>query len=100
MTEDLAQDPDVEPYPHSRTRSSNCEATDLQEGGNASPEHSIGNQAGEYYQDVDNSSQISEAEGGTTSEPLCTELIDPEPNPNTPLKFKVLLTECEWRGYA
>jgi len=72
----------MQPYHHSRTRASICEATEVQEGGNASPKYHIRKQAGEYNRDVDDSSQGSEGEGENMSEPLCTELVETESTPN------------------
>ena len=41
-TENLTQDPDFEPYHHSQIRASSCEATDVQEDGNASSNYPVG----------------------------------------------------------
>jgi len=58
-----------EPYHHSHTRASSCEATDVQEGRNASPKYPVGKQICECHRDVDDSPQVSEGEGGTMSKP-------------------------------
>jgi len=39
--------------------------------------------------------KLSEEEGGTMSEPLCTELIDPEPTPNEPLEVEGVTNASE-----
>jgi len=54
-TENLTQDSDFEPYHHSHTRASSCEATDVQEGRNASSKYHVGKQTGECHRDVDDS---------------------------------------------
>jgi len=46
----------------------------------------MGNQAGEYHRDVGDSPQLIEGEEGSILEPLCTELVDPEPTPNLPFE--------------
>ena len=97
-TETLTQDPDFEPYHHARTRASNCEATKVQEGGGESPTLPKGKPAGEYNRDLYDSSQVSEGEGGTMSEPLCTEQVEPESTPNEPLRVRMLLTRVRRQG--
>ena len=94
-TENLTQDPDFEPYHHSRTRASNYEATEIQEGRSELPTHPVGNQAGEYHRDVDDSPQVSEGDGGTVSEPLCTEQVELESTPNEPLEVEDVTNACE-----
>jgi len=84
----LTQDPDFNPYQHSSTRTSSCDVTNVLESGSASPKYPVGNQKGEYHRDVDDIPQVSEGEGGTMSEPLCTELVDPGPTPNDPLEVE------------
>jgi hypothetical protein len=88
MTENLTQDPDFNPYQHSSTRTSSCDVTNVPESGSASPKYPVGNQKGEYHRDVHDIPQVSEGEGGTMSEPLCTELVDPGPTPNDPLEVE------------
>ena len=83
---DLTQDTDREPYHRSRTRPSSCEDAELQEGGSALSKYPMGNQAGEYHRDVGDSPQLIEGEEGSILEPLCTELVDPEPTPNLPFE--------------
>ena len=78
----------MEPYHHSRTRTSSCDVTNVPQRGSASPKDPVGNQTGEYHRDVDDIPQVSEGEGGTMSEPLCTELVFPEPTPNEPLEVE------------
>jgi hypothetical protein len=97
-TETLTQDPDFEPYHHTRTRASNCEATEIQEGGGESPTHPVGKPAGEYNRDLYDSSQVSEGEGGTMSEPLCTEQVEPESTPNEPLRVEDVTNTGEKAG--
>ena len=97
MTETLTQDLDSEPY-HARTRTSNCEVTKVQEGGSESPTHPVGRQAGEYHRDMYDSSQVSEGEGGTMSEPLCNEQVEPESTPNKPLRVEDITDTSEKAG--
>ena len=79
MIENLPQDPDCEPYHPSHTRASSCGDAEVREGGSASPKYPMGNQAGEHHQDVCDRPNVSEGEGGSTLETLCTELVNPEP---------------------
>ena len=97
-TETLTQDPEFEPYHHARTRTSNCETTEIQEGGGESPTHPVGKQAGEYHQDVYDSSKVSEGEGGTMSELLCTEHVEPESTPNESLGIEDVTNTSENAG--
>ena len=46
----------------------------------------------ETRHNIGDSPQLSEGEGGSISEPLYTELVDPEPTPNEPPELKVLPT--------
>jgi len=88
VTENLTQDSDFEPYHRSHTRASSCEATDVQEGRNASSKYHVGKQTGEYHRDVDNSPEVSEGEGETMLEPLCTEQIGTKFTSNDPLEVE------------
>jgi hypothetical protein len=86
MTENLTQDTDCKPYHHSCTPASSCGNAEVMEGGRALLKYPMGNQAGEYHQDVGDSPQLSEGEGGSMSEPVCTEVVDPETTPSEPLE--------------
>ena len=88
MTENLTLDPDFDPYHHSSTWTSSCDVTNALESGSASPKYPVGNQTGEYHRDIDDIPQVGEGEVRTTSEPLCTELVDPGPTPNDPLEVE------------
>ena len=67
MTEDLIQDPDCESYNPSHTRASSCGDAEVHEDGIASPKYPMGNQAGEYHQDVVDKTKVNEGEGGSMS---------------------------------
>jgi hypothetical protein len=88
ITDDLTQDTDREPYRQSRIRPSSCGGAELQEGGSALSKYLIGNQAGEYHGDVGDSPQVREGKGGSISETLGTEVVDPELTPSEPLEFE------------
>jgi hypothetical protein len=88
MTENLTQDPDFDPYHHSSTRNSSCDVTNVPEIDSRARKYPIGNQTGEYHREVDDIPQVSEGEGGTMSEQLCTELVDPGPTPKDPLEVE------------
>ena len=53
ITKNLTQDPDFDPYHHSRTRTSTCDVTNVTESGSASLKYPVGNQTDEYHRDVD-----------------------------------------------
>jgi hypothetical protein len=55
----------------------------------------VGNQAGEYHRDVDDSPQVSEGDGGTMSEPLCTEQVELECTPKEPLEVEDVTNASE-----
>jgi hypothetical protein len=78
MIEDLTKDPDCEPYHPSHTRASSCADAEVHGGGNASPKYPMGNQAGEHHKDVCDRPKVSEGDGGSMSETLCTELVNHE----------------------
>ena len=94
-TENLTQDSDFEPYHHSHPRASSLEATDVQEGRNATSKYPVGKQTGECHRDVDDSPHVSEGEGGTMSKPLCTEQIGTESIPNDPLELEDVTNASE-----
>ena len=100
MTENLTQDPDFVSYHHSRTRASSYDVFDVRKGGNALSKYRVGNQTHEYHQDVDDIPQVSEGQGGTTSEPLCTELVDTEPTPNESLEVEGVTDASEKAEYT
>jgi hypothetical protein len=86
---------DFETYHHSHTRASNYETTEIQEGGSELPTHPAGNQAGKYHRDVDDSPQVSEVDGGTMSEPLCTEQVELQYTPKEPLEVEDVTNASE-----
>ena len=96
MTENFTQDPDCEPYHNSRIQDSSCGVAEVQEGGSASPEYPMGNETGEYRRNVGDSPQVVEGEGGSISNALCTELVNPESTPYCPLTLKMLQTRVRW----
>jgi len=94
----LTQDPDFEPYHYPRTRTSNCEATEVQEGGGESPTHPVVMQAGEYHLDLYGSSQVTEVMVGTMSEPLCTVPVERVLPVTSPFELKMLSTRVRRQG--
>ena len=63
ITKNLTQDPDFDPYHHSRTRTSTCDVTNVPESGSASLKYPVGNQTDEYHRDEDGTPHVSEEEG-------------------------------------
>jgi len=94
-TDNLTQGSDFEPYHHSRTRASGCEANYVREGRNASSKYHVGKRSGEYHRDVDDRTQEIEGEGGTMSKSLCTEQIGKESTPNDPLEVEDVTNASE-----
>ena len=58
----------------------------------------MGKQAGEYDRDVYESPQLGEEEGGTISEPLCTEQVEPASTPNESFEVEDVTNESEKTG--